>query len=412
MSYAAALAYWANRDPDFEALCFEKERISRRELLKSANRLARDYAHRGVTAGSFVCIGLPNSSEFLVACLATWKLGATPQPISHRLPERERREIIELAKPSLVVGVSEDCSPFNSVPAGHQPDPSFTNMPLPDCIPDYARAMTSGGSTGRPKLIVEHSPAQCDPEIAENGMRCGGTTLVPGPLYHAGPFITCWQTLLCGGRVVLLPRFDPEQCLATIQAEKVNWVLFVPTMLHRIYRLANRLDYDLSSLERVMSTGAPCPTWLKREWIDWIGPKKMYEAYGGSERIAGTQISGTEWLSHPGSVGKPIDQRKLKIVDSTGDRCGVEEVGEVYMMPSGGPGSTYHYIGATAKADAEGWESLGDMGYLDADGYLYLVDRKKRHDPVWRCQYLSSRSRSCPRRASENRFIGCDRPTR
>jgi bile acid-coenzyme A ligase len=238
--------------------------------------------------------------------------------------------------------------------------------------------MTSGGSTGLPKLIVDLVPAQADPEVPENMMRSGGTTLVPGPLYHAGPFITSWQQLLCGGTVVLMSRFDAEESLALIERHRVEWVLFVPTMMQRIWRLpeASRARYDLSSLHRVMSTGAPSPAWMKRAWIEWLGPEKVFEAYGGTERTGGTMISGTEWLAHPGSVGKPTMGRKIRIQRADGGECVPREVGEVFMMPPGGRGSTYRYIGADPVAAADGWETLGDMGYLDEDGYLYLVERK------------------------------------
>ena len=113
-----------------------------------------------------------------------------------------------------------------------------------------------------------------------------------------------------------------------------------------------------------------------RALIGWLGPERMFEAYGGSERIAGTLISGTEWLAHPGSVGKPTGARRLRILREDGSECAPGEQGEVFMMPPGGRGSTYAYLGAAAKATADGWESLGDMGWLDEDGYLYLGDRK------------------------------------
>jgi bile acid-coenzyme A ligase len=238
--------------------------------------------------------------------------------------------------------------------------------------------MTSGGSTGRPKLILDLTPAQCDPEQAENGMQRGGTTLVPGPLYHAGPFITAWQQLLCGGTVVVMSRFDALLSLELIESHRVDWVLFVPTMMQLIWRLpeAERLRFDLSSLRRVMCTGAPSPAWLKRAWIGWLGPEKIYEAYGGTERIAGTLTSGLEWLERPGSVGRPTAGRRIRIQRPDGSECAPREVGEVFMLPPGGRGSTYRYVGAEATASADGWESLGDMGWLDEDGYLYLVDRK------------------------------------
>jgi bile acid-coenzyme A ligase len=379
MSYGRAFAWHAERDPERVAVRHDDDAISYAALDRRANRLARAFAARGVAAGSLVTLALPNSIEFFAACLATWRLGATPQPVSSRLPERERRAIVELAQPALVVGApAGEEHAFPSVPLGFEPDTDVPDAPLPDSVAREVRCMTSGGSTGRPKLIVDLVAATCDPEAAENGMRAGGTTLVPGPLYHAGPFMTSWQQLLCGGTVVLMTRFDAESALALIERHRVEWVLFVPTMMQRIWRLpeAVRNRFDLSSLRRVMSTGAPSPEWMKRAWIEWIGPEKIFEAYGGTERSGGTMITGTEWLAHPGSVGKPTAGRKIRVLRSDGSECAPREVGEVFMMPPGGQGSTYRYIGAEPVATRDGWETLGDLGYLDEEGFLYLVERK------------------------------------
>jgi bile acid-coenzyme A ligase len=181
-----------------------------------------------------------------------------------------------------------------------------------------------------------------------------------------------------GGLVVLMGRFDPEEALRLIEAHRVQWVNLVPTMLHRIGRLPEevRSRYDLSSLERVVSSGAPCADWLMRAWIDWIGPDRMFEAYGGTERIGGTLISGREWLARPGSVGRPTGGRKVRIVGENGDELAPGEIGDVFFLPPGGQGSTYRYVGATARATGDGWETLGDVGYLDREGFLYLVDRR------------------------------------
>jgi bile acid-coenzyme A ligase len=267
---------------------------------------------------------------------------------------------------------------FPCVPAGFEPDAALSDAPLPDVLAENVRCMTSGGSTGRPKLIVDLSPALVDPDAPDNGMLPGGVTLVPGPLYHAGPFMTSWSQLLGGGTVVLMSRFDAEQALALIERHRVDWVLFVPTMMQRIWRLPEpvRRRYDVSSLRRVMSTGAPSPAWLKRAWIDWLGPEKIFEAYGGTERSGGTMISGVEWLAHPGSVGRPTLGRRIRVQRPDGSECAPREVGEVFMMPPAGRGSTYRYIGAEPVAAADGWETLGDMGYLDEEGFLYLVERK------------------------------------
>jgi bile acid-coenzyme A ligase len=379
MSYGRAFAWHAERAPERIAVVHEERSASFRALDRRANRLARAYAALGVRAGDLVTIALPNSIECFEATLATWRLGATPQPVSSRLPEPERRAIVELARPALVVGAPPgEQHAFPSVPIGFEPDAACGDEPLPDAVPRHVRCMTSGGSTGRPKLIVDLAPGACDPELVENGMRAGGATLVPGPLYHAGPFMTSWQQLLCGGTVVLMTRFDAEQALALVERHRIEWVLFVPTMMQRIWRLpaAVRARYDVSSLRRVMSTGAPSPAWLKRAWIEWIGPEKIYEAYGGTERTGGTMISGSEWLAHPGSVGKPTLGRKLRIQRPDGSECAPGEVGEVFMMPPAGRGTTYRYIGAEPVASPDGWETLGDMGYVDDEGFLYLVERK------------------------------------
>jgi bile acid-coenzyme A ligase len=380
MSHGRVLAWLAEEAPERVAVVHGEERATRRDLEVRSNRLARAYAERGVGPGTLVTIALPNGIEFLVATLAVWKLGGSPQPISARLPEVERRAIVALAKPALIVGVAPDeyGEAFASVPPGYAPDPALSDAALPDVVPPYSRTMTSGGSTGRPKLIVDLTPALADPSVAENGMQLRGTTLVPGPLYHAGPFIVSWQCLLSGGTLVLTSRFDPEECLRLIERHRVDWALFVPTMMQRVWKLpaAVRERYDVSSLRRVMCTGAPSPAWLKRAWIGWLGPERIWEAYGGTERIAGTLINGVEWLAHPGSVGKPPPERKMRILRPDGSACAPGEVGEIYMMPAAGRGTTYRYIGAEAEATHDGWETVGDMGWLDEEGYLYLADRK------------------------------------
>jgi bile acid-coenzyme A ligase len=373
------MAWLAEEAPDRLAAVHGEERVTRAGLERRSNRLARAYAERGVGPAALVTIALPNGIEFLAATLAIWKLGGSPQPISARLPEAERRAIIELAKPALIVGAEPGAyGGFAAVPAGFTPEATHSEEPLEDVVPPHVRTMTSGGSTGRPKLIVDLTPALVDPTVAQNGMQVQGTTLVPGPLYHAGPFIVSWQCLLSGGTLILTSRFDAEDCLRLVEQYAVDWALFVPTMMQRIWKLPEevRTRYDVSSLRRVMCTGAASPAWLKRAWIEWIGPEKVWEAYGGTERIAGTLISGTEWLEHPGSVGKPPADRKMRILRADGTPCDPGEVGEIYMMPAAGRGTTYRYIGAEAEATSEGWETVGDMGWLDEDGYLYLADRK------------------------------------
>jgi len=354
------------------------QQLTRRELEAWANRLARAYAAYGLGPGDFATVALPNSLEFFAACLAIWKLGAVPNPVSHLLPELERATIIERANPPLVVGVEEGsyqgrhCVPVNFSVGAHSADP------LPEQISPHERAMASGGSTGLPKLIVAANPALYDPERASPLFKARRAVLVPGPLYHAAPFSAAWQGLFAGCKVVIMHRFDALTCIQLIERHRVDRMTVVPTMMQRIWRLpqSQRDQADLSSLEFVLTGGAPCPPWLMRAWIDWLGPEVMHEAFGPSERTGGTFITGVEWLAHPGSVGRPAAGARLKILDDDGRELAPGEMGEIYMLPAGGPGSTYHYVGAQAKATTDGWESVGDMGYLDEDGYLYLGDRR------------------------------------
>jgi bile acid-coenzyme A ligase len=376
----AVLGRLAAVGPDQAAITCGPTTRSRRELELRTNRLARAYQALGVTRDSFVTIGLSNGIPFYEAVLAAWKAGATPQPISSRLPVAERRAIIDLADPSLVVGADPGEVPGRAtVPAGFEPDASISSDPLPTMIAASFKAPTSGGSTGRPKLIVATQPAAWD--AIEGfatllGIPSDGVHLVTGPLYHNGPFTTSLLALLRGNHLVVMPRFDAERALALVAQHRVDWMYAVPTMMHRISRLpeVERARYDVSSLRVVMHMAAPCPPWLKQAWIDWLGAEAVLELYGGTEAQAFTVITGTEWLAHRGSVGRPV-LGEIVVLDAAGHERPPREIGEIWMRrgPDGPP--SYRYVGATAKSRADGWESLGDMGWKDADGYIYLSDR-------------------------------------
>jgi bile acid-coenzyme A ligase len=205
------------------------------------------------------------------------------------------------------------------------------------------------------------------------GVRHGGVMMVPGPMYHNAPFSYSTRGLATGNHVITMPRFDAEETLAGIQEHRPDWMLLVPTMMLRMWRVPERESYDVSSLQVVWHMAAPCPAWLKEGWIEWIGGEKLYELYAGTEAQAVTIIRGDEWLAHRGSVGRCLIG-EMKVLDPLGEELAPGEVGEIYMRSPGGR-ETYRYVGAEAKRTADGWESLGDLGWIDADGYVFLTDR-------------------------------------
>jgi bile acid-coenzyme A ligase len=381
VSFSRILGFWAQRDPSALALSCGDRRATYTELDASTNRLARAYQELGVKEGDNVTIALPNTIEFVEACYAIWKLGAVPQPVSSKLPKLERDGIIDIASPSLVVGVEDELENQRAeiVCIGANFDASaYDDAPLEEKTSRYMKAMTSGGSTGRPKLIVAEQPASMDPLEPFLIMPTGEPILVPGPLYHNGPFLFIWAGLGNGNHVVFTERFDAAQTLSLLEQEKIVLVYMVPTMMQRIWQLSDDVKQaaQLDHLRCVFHLAAPISQWLKEAWIEWLGAEKIVELYGGTEAQGFTVIGGDEWLLHRGSVGRPIGGAVMKIIGEDGNVLPAGEIGEIYMMPPTGAGSTYHYVGAEAKADSDGWESLGDMGYMDEDGYLYLTDRQ------------------------------------
>jgi bile acid-coenzyme A ligase len=380
MSISRMISAAAAADPDRPAVTCADHTITRLELDRRTNRLARAYEALGVGQGDLVTIALPNSVEFYEAAVAAWKLGAVPQPVSYRLPDRERQAIVELADAALVVGADPAAHPGRTVlPAGFEPDPALDDGELPDRVAPSWKAPTSGGSTGRPKLILAGEPGVFDPEQPMFLMvQSNGCHVVPGPLYHNAPFSASMMGLIHGNHIVVLPRFDAEATLAAIDRHRPDFVLVVPTMMLRIWRLPEevRTRYDVSSLRVVWHMAAPCPEWLKEAWIGWLGGERLMELYAGTEAQAVTIIRGDEWLAHRGSVGRCL-AGEMKVVDpETGADLPPGEMGEIYMRWTPGGHATYRYLGAEPRSLGDGWESLGDMGYLDADGYLFLGDRR------------------------------------
>ncbi|AHH19847.1 putative bile acid-coenzyme A ligase [Nocardia nova SH22a] len=375
-SLGTQLTARAEENPDAPAITCAGTTLTYDELDRRANRLARAYADRGVRHGDLVTLGLANGIEFVTAAFAAWKLGATPQPVSALLPARERAAIVALAKPSLVVGVEEEIAGIASVPAGFEPDAALSDAPHPDRVAPAWKVMTSGGSTGRPKLIVAGLDSALDPATGEvTHLRVGGVVLVPGPLYHNTPFQMTMVALQMGNHVVMLERFDAAATLEAIRVHRVEVVSLVPTMMQRILRLIEETgaEPDFGSVRSVWHMASHCPSWLKRAWIDLVGPERLWEMYGSTEYVAATVISGAEWLEHPGSVGRPV-VGEICVLDEEGRSVPPGEVGEIYMRPPAGA-TLFRYIGATARTVGD-WTTFGDLGSMDEQGYLYISDRR------------------------------------
>jgi bile acid-coenzyme A ligase len=374
----AGLDALADAEPDAPALSCAGVTLSRSELASRSNRLARHLAGLGVGQDDLVTIGLPNGLEFFVAAVAAWKLGATPQPVSARLPTVELSGLLRLADSPVVVGLDPgDGRPW--LPIGFQPDPALDDSPLPPATPPSWKAPTSGGSTGRPKIILAGGAGTVE-AIGARGpaMRIAPDEvfLVTAPLYHNAPVTFALMSMVLGGHVVVMERFDPADVLAHVARYRVTWMYAVPTLMGRLLRLSEevRAAADLTSIRTLLHVGVPCPEHVKRGWLDWLGPERVLELYGGTESIALCMIDGADWLRHPGSVGRATSG-ELLITDDEFRPLPIGQVGEVWMRPPAGV-RTYQYLGAVAR-QRDGWESIGDMGRLDEAGYLYLADRRE-----------------------------------
>ena len=372
----------AQQDPHAPAVSHNGRTLTRAELDSSTNRLARAYAAMGVRLGDYVTIAVPNSVEWVQAVVATWKLGAIPQPLSARLPDHEYSGLLELRERALLVGRPDPRGIVASVPGDFDPGDldlgDVSDAPLPEAVSPSLKSMASGGSTGRPKLIEAGIDGRFQGNVvaAMMGNQPSDTQLVSVPLSHNTGFTSATTALATGQHLVLMSRFDPHEFLALITEHRVNYLATVPTIMQRLLPVYHRDPgaYDLSSVTRWWHLAAPCPPNVKEAWIDILGPDVVWELYGGTELQALTFISGAEWLTHRGSVGRVVSG-EMKVLDDDGNECPPGVVGEIYMRPRPGGRPTYRYIGSDAKS-RDGWDSLGDLGWFDEEGYLYLADRR------------------------------------
>jgi bile acid-coenzyme A ligase len=378
ISLTLHLAALAEREPGRSALTCDGTTLSRAQLVRTAAQRARTFQSLGVGRNDLVAIALPNGIKFVQSVIACWQLGATPLPMSARLAPAEFEAILRLANPQLVVGIdSSAIVPCPWLPASHVDKEAAGALPLAERIAASWKAILSGGSTGRPKIIVDTRPGLAGPHVMNPTMRENDVVLVPGPMYHNAGFKHCMNGLMAGAHVIVLPRFDVAELVRLVRKHRVSWLSMVPTMMHRLLRFHETCDppLDMSGLRIVYHGGAPCPIWLKQAFIEWFGPDKVFEIYGGAENNGLTFISGAESLVKKGSVGRPMPGYRVQILDEALRPVPAGAVGSIFMRPDAGPGTTYRYLGAEPNRQVDGFESLGDIGYLDEDGYLFISDR-------------------------------------
>ncbi|PTM60525.1 acyl-CoA synthetase [Phreatobacter oligotrophus] len=378
-------------------------------------RIAGGLERLGVGPGDCVAILMRNDIAFLEATYAAATLGAYAVPVNWHLKPDEIRYILDDCDAKVLVGHDDLLEPL----AGHLPEGlTVLAVPVPPEVAEhfpqrpgtalagaealeawmarqepYAGAarpapmsmIYTSGTTGRPKGVRRKAPTPEEAKATEGlralvyGLRPGVRALLPGPLYHSAPNSFGIRAGRLGGVLVLMPRFDAEEMLRLIEEHRIDTIFMVPTMFVRLLKLpeAVRARYDSSSLRFVIHAAAPCPADVKAAMIAWWGPV-IHEFYGGTETGPVTFATSQDALLKPGTVGRLSPGAEIRVVDETGAVLPQGAIGELYCRIAGYPEFTYHKAPEKRReVDRDGFITCGDVGYVDADGHVFLCDRKR-----------------------------------
>lgn len=402
MLYPTKMAYSMPNKIAYK-MCDTDEVVTYGQLEARSNQAAQLFRDSGLENGDHIVILMENNRQFLEICFGADRSGLYYTAVSTRLTPSEIEYIINDCKAKAFI-TSSSFSPVAeqlqaSMPSvtarwmvgggtvGYEDwDKCCEQFPFTP-IPDETQGMDmlySSGTTGQPKGIKwplsGDKPGKLTMLVDLLGNLYGYDAdtryLSPAPLYHAAPLRHSMTVIKLGGTVHIMGHFDAEESLKLIEKERINYSQWVPTMFVRMLKLPNeiRTQYDISSLKVAIHAGAPCPLAVKEKMIDWWGPI-IHEYYAGTENNGFCAINSTEWLNHKGSVGRAV-LGELHICDDSGDEVPIGESGTIYFAN----GHEFTYLNDLEKTkksrNKKGWTTLGDIGKVDDEGYLYLLDRK------------------------------------